>query len=206
MEIIVINDNAYGQNIYVYFDKETKEGVVIDASDSFETVKRVIEENGIKVKAVLLTHGHFDHIFGLAEIRGYAPVYAHEDEAELLQNADMNRSGYRGLNITAVPDKLFKDGDVFEFAGAVLRVIHTPGHTAGGACYYDEKNGVLFTGDTLFKETIGRTDMPTGDHATLVKSIGEKLFTLPEGVKVFPGHEEYSTIGHEKKYNPAMGV
>jgi glyoxylase-like metal-dependent hydrolase (beta-lactamase superfamily II) len=92
----------------------------------------------------------------------------------------------------------------FSFADVELKIIHTPGHTAGGVCYYDEKNAVIFTGDTLFKETIGRTDMPTGNHAALLAAIREKLFTLPENVTVFPGHEENTTIFHEKVYNTRM--
>jgi len=208
MKLSIISDNPYGQNIYVYYNEETREGVIIDASDSLETVKHLVVDNALKIKAVLLTHGHFDHIFRAKEICKFidAPLYAHEDEAALLQSPEMNRSDYRGLNITARPDKLFRDGDVFDVGGVSLKVIHTPGHTAGGVCYYDAANGVIFTGDTLFRETIGRTDMPTGDHATLVKSINEKLFILPDEVTVYPGHGEASTIGHEKKNNTAMGV
>lgn len=100
----------------------------------------------------------------------------------------------------------FSDGDVFEFAaGTELKVIHTPGHTAGGICFYDEKNAKLFTGDTLFKETIGRTDMPTGCLETLSASIREKLFSLPDDIMIFPGHDKHSTIKHEKKYNRILG-
>jgi len=207
MELIVINDNPYGQNIYVYFDSETREGVVIDSGDSFETVRKVLEQNDITLKAILLTHGHFDHTFSVNELRALtnAPVYAHVDETELLRNAEYNRSSLRGIEIIVEADKHFSDGDVFEIsANGKLKVIHTAGHTAGGVCYYDEENAFLFTGDTLFKETIGRTDMPTGNHDTLLKSIREKLFILPENVTVFAGHEDSSTIAHEKKYNRAI--
>jgi glyoxylase-like metal-dependent hydrolase (beta-lactamase superfamily II) len=206
LQILVINDNPYGENIYLYYDENSREGVIIDPGDSFETIKKAIAEKNILVKAILLTHGHYDHTFCVNEIREFtnAPVYAHESEAELLKNSEYNRSAARGLEVSVVPDKFFSDGDVFSFADVELKIIHTPGHTAGGVCYYDEKNAVIFTGDTLFKETIGRTDMPTGNHAALLAAIREKLFTLPENVTVFPGHEENTTIFHEKVYNTRM--
>ncbi|MDR0272252.1 MAG: MBL fold metallo-hydrolase [Clostridiales bacterium] len=208
MELLIINDNPYGQNIYIYFDKETREGIIIDPGDSYETVREAVEQNKIAVKAILLTHGHFDHTFCANNLKVLtnAPIYAHENETNLLRNTEHNRSGLRSLEISVAPDKHFKDGDVFSFANCEIKVIHTPGHTAGGVCYYDENAGIVFTGDTLFKETIGRTDMPTGDYETLLSSIREKLFTLPEEVKVFPGHDESSTIKHEKKFNRIVGV
>lgn len=205
MELIIIADNPYGQNIYIYYDKATKEGVIIDASDSYDTIRRAVEENEIRVKAILLTHGHFDHTFCVDKLREYtgAQVYAHTAEVELLKNTEYNRAVLRDLDISVAADKLFADGDVFSFANgeATLKVIHTPGHTAGGVCYYDEARGIIFTGDTLFRETIGRTDMPTGDTDTLVTSVREKLFTLPGNVTVYPGHDQSTTIAHEKKYN-----
>jgi len=199
MELVIVNENPYGQNVYFYFDKETREGIVIDPGDCFEAMKQTIETHGLKITAILLTHGHFDHTFRTNELRELtgAPVFAHKDETELLKNPDWNRSGYRGLDISVVPDKFY--GEVFTFPnGEELQVIHTPGHTAGGVCLYDKKAGIIFTGDTLFKGTIGRTDMPTGDHATLLASIREKLFCLPENVTVYPGHDEKSSIGAEK--------
>ena len=204
MQLLMIVDQSYGTNTYVYFDENSREGVVIDPGDCLEELREVISQHEIKVTAILLTHGHFDHTFRVNELRELtgAPVYAHEGETELLKNSEYNRSGNRGLEISVVADKLFKDGDVFDFTnGTELRVIHTPGHTAGGCCYYNEAAGIIFTGDTLFRETIGRTDMPTGNHAALVASVRERLFTLPENTTVFPGHEESSDISHEKKYN-----
>lgn len=202
MELKIIDSNPYGQNIYVYFDSES--AVIIDPGDSLEEMKQFIAEKNLSVKAILLTHGHFDHTFCVNELRDFtkAPVYAHADEAKLLENPEWNRSGYRGLAISVLADKLFTDGDIFEISdNARLKVIHTPGHTAGGVCYYDEEGGVIFTGDTLFRGTIGRTDMPTGNHNALIKSVREKLYTLPGEVKVYPGHEEGTTIEHERKYN-----
>ncbi|MCL1863029.1 MAG: MBL fold metallo-hydrolase [Defluviitaleaceae bacterium] len=203
MELITINDNPYGQNVYIYYDNVSKEGVLIDASDSYDTIRRTLEVNGINIKAILLTHGHFDHVFCVDKLRKLtgAPVYAHGAEAELLANSEYNRAVLRGLDISVVADKYLADGEVFTFASVELQVIHTPGHTAGGVCYYDSERAVIFTGDTLFRGTIGRTDMPTGDTDTLITSIREKLFILPDDVTVYPGHENSTTISHEKKYN-----
>jgi glyoxylase-like metal-dependent hydrolase (beta-lactamase superfamily II) len=207
MELLITDDNPYGENIYIYYDKESLEGVIIDPGDSYELIREAIEEHKIKIVAILLTHGHYDHTFRANEIRELtgAPVYAHQNEVQLLQNTEHNRSGIRGLMVSVAPDKLFSDGEVFKFANTELKVIHTPGHTAGGICFYDEKNAKVFTGDTLFKETIGRTDIPTGCTQTLMASIREKLFTLPDDVMVFPGHDKHSTIKHEKKYNKILG-
>ena len=206
MEIKIINDNDYGENIYIYYDKATNEGVIIDPGDSLETIVGAIKN--LKIKGILLTHGHFDHIFTVDKVRELtgAPVYAHKAEAEVLKSSEYNRSVWRDMEISVVADKFFEDGDVFEISDEIkLKIIHTPGHTAGGLCYYDEKNGIMFTGDTLFKETIGRTDMPTGSRATLLKSVREKLFTLDGNVKVFPGHGKSTTVSHEKIYNYPVG-
>jgi glyoxylase-like metal-dependent hydrolase (beta-lactamase superfamily II) len=207
MELLITNDNPYGENIYIYYDKASGEGVIIDPGDSYKLIHDAIKEHNIKIAAILLTHGHYDHTYCANEVRDLtgAPIYAHKNEVQLLQNTEHNRSGLRGLMVSVVADKFFADGDVFKFANAELKVIHTPGHTSGGICFYDEKNAKLFTGDTLFKETIGRTDMPTGCLETLMASIREKLFTLPDDVMVFPGHESHSTIKHEKKYNRILG-
>lgn len=204
MELIIVNANPYEQNVYFYFDKNSGEGVVIDPGDCLAAIKETIAEHGIKVVAILLTHGHFDHTFRANELREFtgAPIIAHESEAELLQSTDWNRSGYRGLNVAVRPDSFY--GTEFSVGDATFRVIHTPGHTAGGVCLYDESAGIIITGDTLFRGTIGRTDMPTGNHAELLASVREKLFSLPDDVRVFPGHGESSSIGFEKEYNGAM--
>ncbi|MCL1844179.1 MAG: MBL fold metallo-hydrolase [Defluviitaleaceae bacterium] len=205
MELKIINDNDFGQNVYLYYDKNSGDGVVIDPGDNLENIRQTLAE-GINVKAILLTHGHFDHILSAAELRKLtgANIYAHEAEVQVLESPDFNRSSQVGRNEVAVtPDKCFTDGDIFKIGNAAeIKIIHTPGHTGGGVCYYDEKNAVIFTGDTLFKETIGRTDMPTGNHSTLLASIKEKLFTLPENVTVYPGHGESTSISHEKAKNP----
>ena len=187
------NNNGMIQNIFIYSD------MIIDAGGSeadLAAITKTIKENNIKIKGILLTHGHWDHIENveaLKELTG-APIYCHELEEEVLVKPELNLSSYHTTRYSIQPDKLIKDGDKIND----IKVLHTPGHTPGGVCYYDEKNGVLFSGDTMFRGAVGRTDFPGSDHMALVKSIREKLFALPDDIKVYPGHESFTTIGEEK--------
>ena len=158
----------------------------------------------MKPLAVLLTHGHFDHIMGLdGLLREYdIPVYAFESEKEVLNSARLNLSAMMAGTYTFSDARYVKDGQILDIGGVQIRVIHTPGHTSGGCCYYIEKEGILFSGDTLFHTSIGRTDFPTGSSSQLVRSVKERLFDLPDETKVYPGHMEETSIGYEKKYNP----
>ena len=208
MTVRTFNKNDMGQNIYLYYDEKAdneKYGVLIDAGCSVVDRKAIdshIEENNIIVKGILLTHGHFDHISAADEMKNLAPVYCHELERQMLGSPDLNLSVLVNKDIVSAPDHLLVEGDVFRFGDALLKVLHTPGHTPGGVCYYDEENGNLFAGDTLFKEAVGRTDFPYADHHVLIENISKKLFVLPDDVKVYPGHGFPSTIGHEKLCNP----
>ena len=140
----------------------------------------------------------------LRDISG-AKIYALKEEEELLGDPALNSSYKVGKSYTVKPDVLVNDGDILEFGSIRLKVIATPGHTVGGCCYYSEEDKVLFSGDTLFFESVGRTDFETGDVVALKQSIA-KLLTLPEDVKVYPGHGDFTTIGHEKDYNPFAGI
>jgi len=209
MKIKTFNSNDMRQNIYLYYDEATREGVIIDAGCNAKDIKAllaVISENNITIKAILLTHGHYDHIIALDEIKNltHAVVYSHEAERPLLEDPALNLSVKIGKAIAVTPCKLLKDGDVFPLGNTALTVLHTPGHTQGGACYYDEKHGNLFAGDVLFMGSVGRSDLPQGDTATLLDSIRSKLLTLPEDTKVFPGHGMATTIGREKVSNPFL--
>lgn len=181
--------------------------MLIDAgcdSEDIKTISSFIRENNITVKGILLTHGHYDHIISIDELKKLlsALVYSHEAEKVILEEPSLNLSTRIGMNIMFTPDKLFNDGDVFKLRSANLKVLHTPGHTTGGLCYYDEDNGVLFAGDTLFKDSIGRADLPSGSHSNLIRNITERLFTLPGDTAVYPGHGPSTTIGYEKQHNP----
>ena len=194
-----------GTNCYIVRNDDTDECFVTDpAACPLELVGHIRKE-GLNVKAVLLTHGHFDHIMGLDDfLKEFpVPVYAFSEEKPLLESAELNSSlGMFGRPYTFSGAEYVGDGQILHIAGFEIRVIHTPGHTAGGCCYYIPAENVLISGDTLFRASVGRTDLPTGSMGDLVRSVREKLFVLPEETKVYPGHMEETTIGYEKKYNP----
>ena len=201
-------------NCYFLYREGQKDCVVVDPADSGNDIYRALDKNGFRVAGILLTHGHFDHIWGLDALRsavssageaeGLEPVkaYAWEAERPLLKDADMNVSRQAGRACTTYADEYVKDGQELTLAGMLFRVIGTPGHTAGSCCFYLPEVGILVAGDTLFRESVGRTDFPTGSMGALVRSIREKLFVLPDDTRVYPGHGESTTIGHEKQYNP----
>ena len=201
-------------NCYFLYREGQNAAIVVDPADQGDKIYDALERNGFQVAAILLTHGHFDHIWGCeklrqaanagAEKRGDAAVsvYACEDERQLLASAKMNVSEMAGRACTLNADVYVKDGQEVSAAGMTCKVIATPGHTAGGCCYYFEEPGFLLCGDTIFLESVGRTDFPTGSMGTLIRSIKEKIFTLPEETKLYPGHGDDTTVAHEKKYNP----
>ena len=192
-------------NCYILYNDEFKEAVLIDPADRFEIIKKFIDEESLKLKAVLLTHGHFDHIGAAKEICGSYNVelYAHESEKEVLENPRYNLSEAMGAEqLSLTPDKELVDGQIIELIGLLIKVIHTPGHTPGGVCYYISSENILFSGDSLFACSIGRTDFPGGSSSDLIRAVREKLFTLPDGTKVFPGHGEQTSISYEKLHNP----
>ena len=202
---------SHGANSFLGIN-EKNEAFLVDASYS-ETNGLIdhIKKINVKLVAILLTHGHWDHISSLEEICKIFPdarVYISEDEAEFLENAHLNLSqeahdeGYPVPVFSYIPDRLIKvnDGDIINEAGFEIKVILTPFHTRGSACYYVASENALFTGDTLFFSTIGRTDLPTGSSRTLSSSLA-KLKTLPEGIKVYPGHGACTSLDREKKYN-----
>ncbi len=191
-------------NCYFVYREGEKQVLFFDPADQGETLYQALSGKGFEIAAILLTHGHFDHIWGAQKLRGLsgAKIYAYEGEEKLLLDAEMNVSEMAGRACTVKANEFFKDGEERTMAGMTFRVIATPGHTSGGCCYYFEEAGMLISGDTLFQESVGRTDFPTGSSSEIVRSIKEKLFTLPDKVKVYPGHGETTTIEYEKMYNP----
>lgn len=190
-------------NTYVVYLKGSNSCVVIDPADG-APIKKYTEDNGMAIAAVLLTHCHFDHILGVPElVQGGAKLYIGENDAAGLND--------RSVNLTFMPlpemqpDVLLKDGDTVMEAGIEFKVLATPGHTAGGVCYVLEEAHTVFSGDTLFRFSIGRTDFPGGDYAQLISSIKNKLFTLEEDYTVYPGHDRASTLNEERQSNPYAG-
>lgn len=189
-------------NIYLVADEKSSEAVLIDATQDLPEIQKAVKDLGVKVKYILLTHGHFDHIFGLNSLKKSlnAPAVICKDDLVISDNINEFTRLF-GLPDSIPPkyDMYIKDGDEILLGSYKIKVIHTPGHTAGGVCYLVD--GKLFSGDTLFRGSVGRTDLFGGNFGKLSDSIKNKLFKLDDKTEVFPGHGDMTTIGFEKKYN-----
>ncbi len=195
---------AVSTNCYFIYDEDVKKAIVFDPAAGGKDINAKLNANGITVSAILLTHGHFDHILGANELRQAASckLYACEEEKELLENSEMNCSDQIGRPCVVKANGFYKDGEEATIENMNFKVIFTPGHTKGSCCYYFEDAGFLISGDTLFQNSVGRSDLPTGSESALIRSIREKLMLLPDEVKVYPGHGDSTTIGEERRFNP----
>ena len=206
MKIYVLPVGVIGTNCYLAVNDETHEGFIVDPGGDDKLIVKRLAEYGINPAAILLTHGHFDHIMAVNELREAFPqikVYASAQEQELLGDPTMNSSmGLIRSPYTTSADVLVNDGDKLSIAGTDIEVIATPGHTRGGVCYYLPEHKHLFSGDTLFSESYGRTDLPTGNAHLLIESIHRLFELLPDETRVCPGHGEATSIGYEKRNNP----
>lgn len=198
---------ALGVNSFILGCEETRQGVVVDPGDEVDRILARVEQHGLTLTAVINTHGHFDHVGANSALKKVcpAPFYIHQADAPMLGRVAQvaNMYGLPGEN-SPEPDAFLEDGMVIQFGNCQLKIIHTPGHTPGGCCLYLEQEQKLISGDTLFADGVGRTDLPGGSHQQLVQSIKERLFCLPDQVKVYPGHGPATTIGHEKRHNPYL--
>lgn len=205
--------NPIGVNTYVVWDEDTLDAAVIDAGMYTDGERRAlagfIADEGLRPVMSLQTHMHFDHIAGLPFIFGtygsLRPLYHHGDERLYYSMPLMAR--YAGMNLAEplpAAERFLADGEELHLAGVEIQVIHTPGHTPGGVCLYVPDEGILFSGDTLFRGSMGRTDLPGGDYRAEIESITERLFILPPDTLVLPGHGETTTIGEEMAGNPYL--
>ncbi len=197
-------------NCYFVRRENSRDTVVFDPGDAGKEIFGYLVSQGLSVAAICITHGHFDHFTGASDLQAAAEkesgikplIYAPEADLPLFKDSRLNSSvKFCGQACVLEPDVTVKDGEELNLAGIRMKVISTPGHTAGGCCYYLEDDLVLISGDTLFCESVGRTDLPTGDMDALTESIRTKLYVLPDETAVYPGHMGQTTIGHEKKYN-----
>ena len=194
-----------GTNCYILKDNNSSEGMIIDPGDNTERILAYIKANDIDVKLIALIHGHFDHIGAVEELRQSlaVPVAVHEADADMITDGRKNLSAFMGAIVETEPaDIILRDGDCISFGKCSLRVISTPGHTRGGICLHG--GGALFSGDTLFAGSIGRTDFPEGSLEEIIKSIQTRLAKVEDMVKVFPGHGPATNMGIERESNPYM--
>ncbi len=202
MELKCMTLGYMGVNSYILFDKNSHKAALFDAPAEAERILKFLAENGLELEYIFLTHGHFDHIGALSELKTKtgAKIVIHKDEEKYLNDSALN------LTFEPLPevyaDVLVNGEDIMEFCDTKIRIIHTPGHTVGGVCYYFDN--ILISGDTLFQGSIGRFDFPLGDFATEIKSIKEKILALPDETQVYPGHGLATTIGAERKENPYL--
>lgn len=192
-------------NCYIVYTEDTKKAVIIDPAADSRRIMEEVSALGVTPEAVLLTHGHFDHMLAADSLRNAyrIPVCVLKEDAELLKDPEQNCSEqFLHMPYGTTADEELSDGQKLRFLEGALTVIATPGHTGGSGCYYAEKADILFSGDTLFQGSVGRTDLPTGRAAVLPVSIRQRLFVLPEHTLVLSGHGMETTIGEEKQNNP----
>lgn len=204
MEVKKFGNNKYGVNSYLIIEPEQKQAVVIDPAVNFRDLSAMLDENEYTLIAMILTHGHIDHIADclLLKERYQSDIYIHELDEEMLEDDQKSLAvnfGYHGLSFSA--DYVVKDGDILDLGPFQFHIIHTPGHTKGGVCVL--LDNMMFTGDTLFKGSMGRTDLYGGNETHMRASL-YRLSQKDENILVFPGHGPQSTIGQEKAMNPFL--
>lgn len=203
MEVIRMPVGVYAANCYIVYDSESKRGVIIDPGGSPDKIIREVEDMGLEIESIILTHGHGDHIGGVEGVRQHfkVPVWVHEEDEKLLESEELNLSITMPIEPVSIKaDRTFVDGDKIAFDGKEIKVIHTPGHSPGGTTFDIE--GKLFTGDTLFAGSVGRSDFIYSDGEALIEGIKTKLLVYEGDTEIYPGHGNSSTLKAEKRYNP----
>ena len=205
IRITKLPSGALQANTYLAVDEKTNEGFIVDPGGYNKVLTKEVRDNDVNIKYIILTHGHSDHICGVNEHKAEFPdakIVAYKDEEAMLENPNLNQSPGFGVPYSTKADILVSDGDELKVGDVTLKFIHTPGHTEGGMCIYVKEAKALFSGDTLFRQSIGRTDFPGGSYKEIMDSIRKKLFLLPDDTNVFPGHMGTTSIGFEKENNP----
>ena len=205
MNVFRIPAGIYAVNCYIVFSEDSKSGIVVDPGGSADEIVKFVEDNNIDLKYIVLTHGHGDHIGGVKALKDKydIPVLIHKEDEEMLKDANKNLSKTMAFGaIEIIPDRTLSNGDIIKFGELEATILHTPGHTKGGICLKIEN--YLISGDTLFKGSIGRTDLYGGDYETLISAIKTKLLVLDDEIVVLPGHGQSSTIKNERISNPFL--
>lgn len=206
----IVPVTPFEQNCAILFDDETKVGVVVDPGGDVDRIVDVVERNGLDIQAIWITHGHLDHAGGAMELKerlgGIEIVGPHSDDAPLLANIEAQalRFGVGGTMHNCVPDRFLEEGDVVSFGPHSFKVFHCPGHAPGHVVFYNEAARFAHVGDVLFRGSVGRTDLPQGDHELLIRMIKEKLLPLGDDIGFLCGHGPGSRFGDERRGNPFL--
>lgn len=203
MKVLQLEVGSLGTNCYIAYCENTKKAVIIDPGGDAARILALVNREGLTVEAIINTHGHADHVLANVKVQEGtgAPIWIHSADANMLGSGSRNLSAYMGASTSCgAADRLLTDGEVLTIGDFTLKVLHTPGHTPGGISLLGDK--VVFVGDALFAESIGRTDFPGGSYSQLIQSIKTKLMVLDDDVKAFPGHGPATTIGWERRQNP----
>ncbi len=208
IQILVIPVTGFQQNCSLIWSPATGKGAVVDPGGDVPTILKAIEEQGVTVEKIVLTHGHIDHVGGAADLADALKVPVegpHEADRMLIERVKDQARQFGLADAKAVePDRWLVEGDTMDMAGRSFEVLHCPGHAPGHVVFFDRELRLAISGDVLFAGSVGRTDLPGGDHATLITSIKTKLLPLGDDVSFLPGHGPASTIGHERETNPFL--
>ena len=206
LEVRGVVVGLFAENCWIVGSRTRGEGCVIDPGDEPQEILALARDMGVRITRVLASHAHLDHIMAardIVEATG-APFLLHQADLPIADSLPLSARGWLGRDVPPAPppDHFASDGDDLEVAGVTLTVLHTPGHTPGSVSLYAREARLLFSGDTLFRDSIGRVDLPGGDFQQIARSITQRLYTLPDDTRVLPGHLQETTIGYEREHNP----
>jgi glyoxylase-like metal-dependent hydrolase (beta-lactamase superfamily II) len=207
IQLQVIEVGPFQVNCYLIFDEDSKDCIIVDPGAEPNRIASEVGKLGVTPRAILLTHGHADHIAGVKTLKEKfgVPLAIGNGEEELLKNPSSNISAMMGMHIVSPePDQLLEDEQLLSFGSITFRVLATPGHSPAGVCFLHEEAGILICGDTLFAGSIGRTDLPGCSHDLLLRSIRTKILALPDSIVCYPGHGPSTTVGAERNSNPFL--